>query len=56
MSCRVDLDYFVEASHSKRLFQIFERAFRFGVLLDQQVIQNVLVSLDQPLRVLLSVL
>ena len=56
MCLRVHLDYLVQSGHAQRLFQVFKRAFRLRILLDQQVVQNVLVPLDQPLRVLLPVL
>lgn len=50
----VNLRDFVETGHPQGLFQIFERAFRLSVLLIQQVVQDVLVALDKPLRVLLT--
>lgn len=54
--CRVQLGDFVKTCHTQRLFQVIERPFRLSVLLVQQVVENVFVSLDEPLGVLLTVL
>jgi len=52
----VNLDDLIESGHAQCLFQVLQCAFRFSILLDQQVIQNVLVTLNESLRVLLTVL
>ena len=46
----------VQFGHAQGLFQVVQRALRLRVLLIQQVVEDVFVSLDQALRVLLSVL
>ena len=52
----VRLVQLVELGHAERLLQVVERALRFCSLLIQQIIEDILVALDQSLRVLLSVL
>ena len=44
----------VQFGHAQGLFQVVKSALRLRVLLIQQVVQDVFVSLDQALRVLLS--
>ena len=56
MCCRVDLDDLIESGHAEGLLQVLQGAFRFSILLDEQIIQNVLVTLNQALRVLLAML
>ena len=49
MRLRVDLRDLVQTRHTQRLLQVFERALSLRILLVQEVIQNVLVSLDESL-------
>lgn len=52
----VNFSDLIKASHAKGLLEVFERTFRLGILLVQQVIQDVLVALNKSLRILLTVL
>jgi hypothetical protein len=52
----IGLVQLVELGHAERLFKVVERALRLRSLFVEQVVQNVFVTLDQPLRILLPVL
>lgn len=45
----VNLRDFIETRHAQSLLKVFKRAFRLCVLLVEQVVQDVLVSLDETL-------
>lgn len=53
---RIDLRDLIETSHAQRLLKVVKRAFRLCVLLVQQIVQDVLVSLDEALGILLTML
>ena len=46
----------VKLSHSQSLLKVLQRAFGLRVLLVKQIVENVFVSLNQALRILLPVL
>ena len=52
----VSLVKLVKLGHAQSLFKVLEGALCLCCLLIEQVIQNVLVALDQSLRVLLAML